>query len=187
MIDKLLKFFRPERPVVDLTEEAFDRWLRAWRPDLQWFLGLDVDVQETLADRGDRYTEDLLVAAGFAVTDPEGTKLGFDAAEGDEEAEAALVARRALDAVTRLTVGRAGTPGQSPSKGPRSPAAPAPLSMAGIGERRQERRERREEAARAAGRIPTLFGREGSSQRKPPEDPPSPPSAAMLDAAADLL
>ena len=43
---------------IELTEESFDRWLRAQRPPFEWFLGQPEDVQEALAARGDRYVED---------------------------------------------------------------------------------------------------------------------------------
>ena len=67
--------FRRKLPEVDLTEDAYARWLRAQSPPFEWFLGQAPEVQETLASLGDDYvlgepeTEADLVqqmVAGFA-------------------------------------------------------------------------------------------------------------------------
>ena len=66
---------------VELTNESYDRWLRACRPQpISWFLGLHLAEQETLAMQGDRYTEDLFLGFGYAALDPLAAEAGLNAA-----------------------------------------------------------------------------------------------------------
>jgi hypothetical protein len=61
--------FKKQPPEVDLTNEAYARYLRAnWKESLSWFLSLSEGEQETLAMVGDEYQNDLFfeMGAGFA-------------------------------------------------------------------------------------------------------------------------
>ena len=88
-------FFRrkpaPEPPAVDVTNDAFRRWLRAHRPPLLWFLGLSEDEQETLALIGDEHAQQTAIDFGYAIADPQLAEAGIGAAEGDGDAEEALL------------------------------------------------------------------------------------------------
>ena len=136
----------PEPPVID--ETVFDRWLRAHRPPLDWFAELTPGQQEVFAERGDLYAEDILVATGFAVQDPEGTRLGLAAIQGDEDAEAELTIRKAAELAARVVGAQRSQIAPEPT-----PALP-PLSMGGLGERRQAADQERQDSNPA----PTLLG-----------------------------
>lgn len=149
-------FKRRKPPTVTLSNDAYARWLRAQRPPLQWFLGLDAETQEQLAILGDARMEDLCIAIGYAVQDPRLAEAGLDA-EGNPDSEEELVKRIALGAVDRIL----GNPSQVAAKEPVTPP-PEPLTMGGITRRKEERRESEQATARSRMR---LFGRE--------PDPPS--------------
>lgn len=112
---------------VQLTDDAYRRWLRAWRPPFAWFLGLPETEQEALAQLGDGRSEDLAVAVGYAVADPQ---LADAAVSGDDAGtEEALALRLAADVAVRLAQGtqkRNGapakvSPGSTPKRAPRAP------------------------------------------------------------------
>ena len=113
---------------VDLTNEAYSRWLRACRPDLVWFLSQAEDVQEQLAILGDDYVQGVCIGIGYAVANPAAAEAGTRVASGSMEAEVDLVQHLAAGAVRRL-MGAAEKP---------APAARAPKeTMAGVFERRR--------------------------------------------------
>jgi hypothetical protein len=140
---------------IELTEESFDRWLRAQRPPFEWFLGQPEDVQEALAARGDRYVEDCNVALGYAALDPTRARLGLALEDGDDDAEAELAV---LNARTLAEAMGAQTAQNSPQA--RQPSAPS--SFVGVSKRREEAQEARETAKDEAGLAPRLFGRKPS-------------------------
>jgi len=135
---------------VTLTEDSLDRAIRAGvQFELGWFLQQSPDVQEAIALRRDAWLEDLTVAAGFAVLDPERTLLGLAAEDGDEDAEATL---EGLNAVALAEeVGRRIAQGD-----PCGATQSDSLSMGGVGKRRAET-----SAVREAGKVhPSCFGAE---------------------------
>ena len=120
-------FKRPQtpqdRPGVDLTPEAYSRWLRAYRPDLRWFLGLPASQQETLADLGDEHRKDTCLAIGWACKDPAAAAAGVAAAAGDKDAEVELVRQLTARVLRDVAAGS-----QPAGKSPPGPPGPAPLS-----------------------------------------------------------
>lgn len=129
-------------PGVDLTEESYARWLRAQRPTpMSWFLGQPAEVQETLAMMGDEYVQDLAVAVGYAIRDPELAAAGLDAGAGDLDAEETLARRLASELAGRILQGR-----QAAEIGPQAAPARPPMTMAGVGERRAARKLARRKA-----------------------------------------
>ena len=144
-------FRRRPAPELELNEDAFDRWIRAQRPPFELFLTWPEEVQEALAQRGDAYVEDIATLYGYAVLDPERTRLGLAAEEGDEDVEAELTllnAKTLAAAMSRVA-----------QNAPQAPAPASPLSFGGIGKRRQERQETRQIAKEDEGFVPTLFGK----------------------------
>lgn len=131
--------FRRKPKQVELTRESYAWWLRAQRPDLRWFLGLSAVEQESLAQLGDEYVQDWILALSYSVQNPEAAEAGLDAAN-DVESEEQLVATLARNFAARL-----GTPNIP------APAPPAPQSMGGFGERRAAS-EARQRSERLAGR-----------------------------------
>jgi len=146
-------FGRKRKPVqVNLTQPAYERWLRACRPQtLPWFLTLPEGEQEALAGIGEAYVADIIAAIGYATQSPVAAaaiSTRSDRAEGEgrllESLSSAVVARARAQA--------AGGPGAGPEDLTR------PQSMGGIGARRQAVQEARTVAANAArswlGRAP---------------------------------
>lgn len=131
---------RAQRELV-LDRPAYGRWLRAQRPPLEWFLSLASDEQEALAVIGDEYLQDLSVALGYAVRDPEVTAAGMDAARNPESEE--VLARRLAAGLVERSLER------------RDEEAP---SMGGFGARRRVLINSRQSAAakvqRFLGRAP---------------------------------
>ena len=88
---------------VELTNESYNRWLRACRPQpISWFLGLHLAEQETLAMQGDRHTEDLCLGFGYAVLDPLAAEAGLNAAT-DLASEEILTRRLATNSPANST------------------------------------------------------------------------------------
>jgi len=138
-------FWSKKQP--DLTNEAYERWLRAQRPPFDWFLALSEVEQEQLAMMGDANVQDVVVAMGYAIRDPEAADAGMSAAEGDTDAEATLATRLAQGFASKLLqMQRAERAAQTPQE----PPLPSARTMSGFGERRQQ-----EETQRAE---PRLFG-----------------------------
>lgn len=145
----MILFFR-RKPVVD--NEAYGRWLRALRPprDVVPFFLLTKDEQETLAGIGDEYVQDVAIAIGYAVHDPQVAEAGLDAAE-NIESEDVLLQKVIAGAVQRI-LGN-----EQPQPQPQEPAAP---SFAGIGARRRQNAERRSaEQCRDVESTATFMGR----------------------------
>jgi len=149
--------FRRRPPELALDEAAFDRWIRAQRPPFELFLSWPEEVQEALAQRGDAYLEDAATLIGYAVLDPERTRLGIAAADGDEDAEADLTllnAKTLAAAMSRVA-----------QDAPQAPEPASPLSFGGLGKRREERQETRQASKEKEGFTPTLFGRKPDQER----------------------
>ncbi len=149
-------------PAVDLTDEAYVRWLQAGRPQpITWFLGLEPEVQATLADLGRDHHHRLCVDIGYTMMDPELAEAGLDA-ESNPESEEVLLRRVVANAVQRLHGDDQGP--QMPAQAP--PAEPPP-SMAGLGKRREKRAQAAKEAPDANGPGRRLFGREPDPKEAP--------------------
>ncbi len=142
--------FRKETHEALLDDDSLDRAIRAGvQFDLAWFLNQPPEVQETIAARRDAWLEDLVVAAGYAILDPERTRLAMAAEDGDEEADATLEGLNALEVAKAMAFHAA-----QESSG--APPRPTRQTMSGLGERR-----RGAAAAREAGRRKgSCFGAE---------------------------
>lgn len=132
------------KPSLELSEAAYGYWLRAQRPPLEWFLGLDAPTQATLAELGDEYVADVAVAIGYGVADPALAEAGISA-RIDPEAEEDLLRRVSAEAAQRV-LGREEAPDV------------APVTMAGWAQRqtiRQDTEQRTKDEARSfLGRAP---------------------------------
>jgi len=130
---KLNPFSQPEPPLeLALDNDSLDRAIRAGvQFPFEWFLSQSPEVQETIAARRDYWLEDLVVAAGYAILDPERTRLALEAEDGDENAEAALAVLNAK-ALAEAMGRRAAT------ERPTGPQAAGGLSMGGMGERQAQ-------------------------------------------------
>lgn len=149
-----MSLFRKTTTTVDLTDEAYSRWLRARSPQpISFFLGLGESEQETLAILGDEYTQDVCLAIGFSVHDPVAAQAGLDAVESPA-AEGDLLMRLAQAAARKA---------QASPDAARAPAAtPSGLTLGGITERReglQEDRQRAQDKGKSfLGRKPDPVG-----------------------------
>lgn len=139
-------FFRRRKP--PLTSAAYDRWLRAQRPPLLDFLKLSEVEQEALALIGDEYMQDLAVAIGYAVRDPQAAGDGIGAARGDATAEESLVRQLAAGFAKAIAA-------KATAKPPKpEPWSPPKESFAGFGERKTTT------VTDNARKRPKLFGQE---------------------------
>lgn len=118
-------FWTKRRP--DLTNEAYERWLRAQRPPFEWFLRLSEVEQEQLAMLGDAHAQDFAVACGYAIRDPETADAGMSALQGDDNAEATLAMKMAQGFASKLMQM------QEPQQ---RAAQPSQRTMSGFGDRR---------------------------------------------------
>lgn len=100
----------------EVTNDAFGRWIRAFRPPFQWFMELSEDEQTQLAILGDEYAQDLTVAVGYAVKDPEMADAGISMAKGGEESLQGeeVMARRIAMGVIDNILGAAQRPTEPP-------------------------------------------------------------------------
>ena len=142
-----MTFWR-RKPLPELTNAAYQRWLRAQRPPFQWFLERTEIEQEHLAQMGDEHAQDFALAVGYAVRDPEVAEAGVAAAQGDMAGEEALARRLAATFAQRIQQQR--------------PAAPPPTTMSGLGQRKEAA-----QAAKAA-QGPRLFGRPPDAKEAAP-------------------
>lgn len=133
---------RWQRKTVGLDEAGFERWMRANRPPLPWFLGLQELEQERLAQLGDLHSQDVCLGIGYAVRDPDIAKAGRD--PQNIEGETAL-----LELMLRGAMAR------TPNAQPQHDRIPQP-TMGGIKQRQTKIQERKAEE-RASGLR--LFGR----------------------------
>jgi len=115
---------------VDLTNEAYSRWLRACRPDLVWFLSQAEDVQEQLAILGDDYVQDVCIGIGYAVSNPAAAEAGTKTSAGSMDAEVDLVQQLAAAAVRKMV-------GAHPSAPPPPPPPRRRETMAGVFDRKR--------------------------------------------------
>lgn len=133
-------FGRKKQQEVDLTREAYGRWIRAQRPQpIAWFLAQSEDHQEAMAEVGDEYTEDLCVSMGIAIADPIAADAGLDA-DTNTDSEELLVRKLAAGAIARHLQG-----GQESPSRPVEPIVQERATMGGISQRRQEASEKREQ------------------------------------------
>ena len=140
---KIWPFTSPEPPrEVTLDDHSLDRAIRAGvQFPLDWFLEQTPEVQEAIAARRDYWLEDLVVAAGYAILDPERTRLALAAEDGDQEAEEVLTglnAQAVAEAMGRHAVRESAS----------EPQRSSTLSMGGMGERQREAADKVEEDRR---------------------------------------
>tara|TARA_R110001583_G_scaffold31420_9_gene107492 strand:- start:5169 stop:5630 length:462 start_codon:yes stop_codon:yes gene_type:complete len=130
---KIWPFTSPEPSrEVTLDDHSLDRAIRAGvQFPLDWFLEQTPEIQEAIANRRDYWLEDLVVAAGYAILDPERTSLALAAEDGDDEAEEKLTGLNA-QAVAEAMGRHAAREHVS------EPQRPSSLSMGGMGERQRE-------------------------------------------------
>lgn len=129
-------FWSKRKP--DLTNEAYDRWLRAQRPPFDWFLALSEIEQEQLAMIGEAQMQDLVVALGYAIRDPEAADAGISALQGDSGAEATLATKLAQGFAQKLMSMQQPAP---------APHQPSPRTMSGFGDRHRHEENRPAEAS----------------------------------------
>ena len=124
--------FTKTAPEILLDEDSLDRAIRAGvQFPLDWFLAQSPEVQETIATRRDHWLEDLVVAAGYAVMDPERTLLSLQAEDGDKGA-AEILTDMNVQTIAEVM-------GQHAAKeADRGSQRRGSLSMGGTGERRAE-------------------------------------------------
>jgi hypothetical protein len=91
-----------KKKLPDLTNEGYERWLRAQRPPFDWFLALSEVEQEQMALMGDAHMQDLAIALGYAIRDPEAADAGMSAMQGDASAEATLATKIAQGFASKL-------------------------------------------------------------------------------------
>jgi len=116
----------------DLTEDSYRRWLRAARPELRWFLALEPEVQEALAQIGDDHRLDTALAYGTALREPKAAEAAVDMMRGGD-------LERLMDLAKRHEAQR----GAGEAQG---------LSMGGLSARRErveDDRKRRKDAGRS--------------------------------------
>lgn len=125
-----LWFCRPATaPEVDLTNEAFARWLRAGRPPMPLFLSMTEGQQEALAAIGDAQEQDRAIAIGYAVQNPAAAEAGTRAQIGDSTAEEDLLQQVAAGTIRRILGNqRKAAPADAPKPPP--PAGPSFLGRA---------------------------------------------------------
>ena len=87
---------------VKLTNEVFARWLRAHRPPMDLFCGLGETEQEQLAMLGDEYAQDMCVAVGYSVANPQIADANSAHARGGMEGEAKMAEALAKNIAARI-------------------------------------------------------------------------------------
>ena len=120
-----MAWFKRKPEVIEATEEAYRLWLEAGRPDFLWFLSQPPMVQERLAEIGCEYTQNVCVAVGLAVKNPDAAQAGLELENSNNEVDVlrAMVESAAIKALEH--------------RAPAPPAAPRP-TMGGLTERRLE-------------------------------------------------
>jgi len=142
---------------IDMTSDAFSRWLRAMRPPFDWFHRQSELVQEQLAKIGDDHFDalgiDLAQGIALALQDPEIVAATAKSDAGDSAGDEAIAKRMAANLLGKF-LGHSQTPPEEPQR-PGEPWFESPAeTMAGIGERRIQRaNERQEERDRMGTRL----------------------------------
>lgn len=127
--------FRRKKKAFALDAVAFENWIRAHRPPIEWFVGLDPITQKGLADIGDGVTFDTVSALADAMSNAPALTAGHGASG---QSEALQAANAILEGMRR----RAST---QPDPEPKPPAAPTgPVSMSEAPKVRAEREARRQ-------------------------------------------
>lgn len=75
--------FGRKREPIEITPNAYARWLRAGRPPFDDFLALPEEMQEELAAIGDDHAHDLCVALATALANPQALMAGAQEAPSD--------------------------------------------------------------------------------------------------------
>lgn len=148
--------FGRKRREVELTNEAYARWLRAQRPPFEWFLGRSEVEQEALAMQGDEYTRGLALDIGYAVVNPEVAEAGVDAPQNPQSEETLLKQVMAGAVEHVLSKSRNG------ASGAREPDSS--LTLAGVAERREKAKKARQEEIDASR---SFLGRKPDQKDEP--------------------
>lgn len=105
-------------------------------PSLEWFMALDLDVQEALADIGMRFREARDLELGAAIADPKLAQVVMDSEDSGTptEAAASVLQHVLADAASRALGGDGAS--TRPSAAPTTPASAAPSwdSLGGSGQ-----------------------------------------------------
>lgn len=109
-----MRLWPRKTPVVDLTNDAYARWLRAQRPPLTWFLARTEDEQEAMAAMGDQHLQDLCIGIGYAVRDPQAAESAVGMAAGSQDAEVSLVQQLAAKVIAKMVQPQQSAPPQPP-------------------------------------------------------------------------
>jgi len=117
-----------KKDVPEVTNASYARWLRAGRPPFEFFLGLSDLEQECLAGIGDEFVQDICVAIGYGVADPQAADAAISAVDDPAEEEALL--RQMVAGAARRSLGNDDAP-------------PGP-TMGGVSERGRATRRARE-------------------------------------------
>jgi len=128
---------KPDPEPINLSADAYRRWLRAHRPPFDWFLAQDEMQQEAMAREGDEHIADICIGIASAIVP--------DQKPVDEGSM--------LDRMIDSVASKLGKPSQP---GVKIPTEPNPKnSLAGVGARFEQK-----EADRAAAKVGnrTLFG-----------------------------
>lgn len=144
---------KPPREVA-LTVAAYERWMRAQRPPLEWFLALPEVEQKALQDIGNAYLQDICLGVGYALADVKAAEAGA----GDSEDHEMELLDRLAGAAAKI----AGARGQQdkPMDDKRHPE-----TMGGLAGNRKH------EYITPRGRVRTLMGKLPKGAAKAPEDP----------------
>jgi len=117
---------KPEPEPTVTLEDIIQSWplflAAGGSPTLEWFMALDLEVQEALADIGMRWREQQHLELGAVLADPKLAQHVMEAEDTDDPGEAAatLLQHVLADAASRMT----GAPGASTGQSA-APAAPS--------------------------------------------------------------
>lgn len=117
----------PEVEVVTLDEAvaAWPLWLAAGRPPFEWFMALDPDVQEALAEIGMRFTEARDLEAATCRSNPDLAEAAVAATDDPTDTAAtASVLQHVLAAAADRMMGGGGASTQPVAAPEQAPAGP---------------------------------------------------------------
>lgn len=140
---------------VDASPAGYARWLRAYRPPLDWFLRLSELEQEALAQVGDSHAIEAAVVVAEVAADPATAADVEHARAGDVESEVSLAQQLIRGLAQQVTAGRRPAAGPPQAADPND--VPGTTTAAGFGSRRSETT--RDSADRPAEALASLTGR----------------------------
>jgi hypothetical protein len=95
-------FRKPAVVEVEVTTNSFSQWLRAHRPPWRPFFAMSYAERERLAEIGDAFRIDSMVALGHVLRNPEAAQVGAAALAGDDAADAELAGAIASGLLAKL-------------------------------------------------------------------------------------